>query len=89
MGHLKETFKRIRAHCLKLNPFKYAFGVQVGNFLGFLIHRRGVEIDKNKVKAVIEAKPISNKKELQRFLGQMNYLRRFISNLAGKTKVKG
>ena len=25
--------------------------------------------------------------ELQKFLGQVNYLRRFISNLAGKTKV--
>ena len=28
-----------------------------------------------------------NKKELQKFLGQVNYLRRLISNLAGKTKV--
>ena len=27
-----------------------------------------------------------NKKELQKFLGQVNYLRRFISNLASKTK---
>ena len=27
-----------------------------------------------------------NKKELQKFLGQVNYLRGFISNLAGKTK---
>ena len=34
----------------------------------------------------MEAKPLSNKKELQRFLGQVNYLRRFISNLAGKTR---
>ena len=25
--HLKETFKRMRAHCLKLNPLKRAFGV--------------------------------------------------------------
>ncbi|XP_073294467.1 uncharacterized protein [Primulina huaijiensis] len=32
------------------------------------------------------AMPPKNKKELQRFLGQLNYLRRFISNLAGKTR---
>ena len=33
------------------------------------------------------AKAPQNKKELQKFLGQVNYLRRFIFNLAGKTKV--
>ena len=67
--HLRKTFQRMRAHCLKLNPLKCAFGVQAGNFLGFLVHMRGVKIDKNKARAVMEAKPPSNKKELQRFLG--------------------
>ena len=33
----------------------------------------------------MSAKPPQNKKELQRFLGQVNFLRRFISNCAGKT----
>ncbi|XP_073270596.1 uncharacterized protein [Primulina huaijiensis] len=76
----------MRQHESKLNPLKCAFGVKAGNFLGFLVHQRGVEVDKNKTKAIIEANPHKNKKELQRFLGQVNYLRRFISNLAGKTK---
>ncbi|CAN0843641.1 Transposon Tf2-8 polyprotein, partial [Linum grandiflorum] len=31
--------------------------------------------------------PPSNKKELQRFLGQINYIRRFISDCAGRTQV--
>ena len=35
---------------------------------------------------MLEAKPPQTKKELQRFLGQVNYLRRFISNLTGKPK---
>ncbi|XP_050222165.1 uncharacterized protein LOC126672259 [Mercurialis annua] len=50
------------------------------------VHQRGVEIDKNKANAILEVQPPLNKKELQRFLGQVNYLRRFISNLVGKTK---
>ncbi|GKV01725.1 hypothetical protein SLEP1_g14266 [Rubroshorea leprosula] len=50
-------------------------------------HLRGLEVDKNKARAVIEAKPPQNKKELQRFLGQVNFLRQFISNLVGKTRV--
>ena len=43
-------------------------------------------MDKNKVKVITSAKAPQNKKELQKFLGQSNYLRRFISNLVGKTK---
>ena len=35
----------------------------------------------------MEAKPPASKKELQRFLGQLNFLRRFISNLAGRVQV--
>ena len=71
----------MRFHQLKLNPLKCAFEVQAETFLGFLGHQRGVEVDQNKAKAP------QNKKELHKFLGRVNYLRRFISNLAGKTKV--
>ncbi|XP_073137625.1 uncharacterized protein [Henckelia pumila] len=82
--HLKKSFERMRKHDLKLNPMKYAFGVKAGNFLGFLVHQRGVEVDQNKSKSILEAKPPQSKNELQRFLGKVNYLRRFISNLAGR-----
>ncbi|XP_059635503.1 uncharacterized mitochondrial protein AtMg00860-like [Cornus florida] len=68
-----------------MNPLKYAFGVLAGNFLGFLVHQRGIEMDKKKAKAIIKAKSPATKKELQRFLGQVGYLRRFIANHAEKT----
>ena len=54
----------MRVRKLKLNPLKYAFGVQAGKFLGFLVHQRGVEKDENKAKAIILAKASQNKKEL-------------------------
>ena len=47
-----------------MNPAKCAFGVSAGNFLGFLVHSQGIEVDKNKMKAVLEARPPGNKKEL-------------------------
>ncbi|GKV39784.1 hypothetical protein SLEP1_g47502 [Rubroshorea leprosula] len=87
LEHLRKAFERMRHHGLKMNPLKCAFGVTAGNFLGFLVHERGLEVDKNKARAVIEARPPQNKKELQRLLGQVNFLRRFISNFAGKTRV--
>ena len=84
ISNLKRAFQRMRQHKLKMNPKKCVFGVQAGNFLGFLVHQRGIEIDKNKAKSIIEALPPRNKKELQSLLGKINFLRRFISNSAGK-----
>ncbi|XP_058217458.1 uncharacterized protein LOC131328539 [Rhododendron vialii] len=72
---------------LKVNLLKCAFGVVAGKFLGFLVHNRGIEVDKNKAKAIMEAKPPTTKKELQKLLGSFNFLRRFISNLAGRVQV--
>ena len=90
VNHLRKSFEMMRLHQLKLNLLKCASGVQAGIFLDFLVHQRGVEVDKKKkkkAKAIISTKAPQNKKEFQKFSGQVNYLRRFISNLAGKTKV--
>ena len=81
---LKSAFQRMKKHELKMNPITCAFGVSTCNFVGFLVHYRGIEVDKNKCKAIIEAKAPNNKKQLQRFLGPLNFLRKFTSNLAGK-----
>ncbi|XP_050117640.1 uncharacterized protein LOC126595364 [Malus sylvestris] len=81
---LKQALMRMRIHKLKMNPKKCAFGVRAGNFLGFLVHQRGVEVDKNKSRAILESLPPTNKVQLQRLLGKINFLRRFIANLAGK-----
>ncbi|CAL2276220.1 unnamed protein product [Prunus armeniaca] len=86
VGHLRQAFNRMRAHGLKMNPKKCAFGVTAGNFLGFLVHQRGIEVDKNKAMAIMTAPLPRTKKELQSFLGKVNFLRRFISNLAGKIR---
>ncbi|XP_028118784.1 uncharacterized protein LOC114316317 [Camellia sinensis] len=75
----------MRTYKLKMNPLKYAFGVSAGNFLDFLVHHKGIEVDANKAKAILGARPPANKKELQSFLGKVNFLRRFIANLAKKT----
>ena len=47
-----------------MNLAKYAFGALTGNFLSFLVHQKGIEVDKNKVRAILEARPPMNKKEL-------------------------
>ncbi|GKV43113.1 hypothetical protein SLEP1_g50447 [Rubroshorea leprosula] len=73
LGHLKLAFERMRKYGLKMNPLKCAFDVSVGNFMGYLVHERGLEVGQNKARAVIEAQPPRSKKELQRFLGQLDF----------------
>jgi hypothetical protein len=67
-----------------MNTLKCAFGVLAGKFLGFIVHEKGVEIDPKKIESIRKVQAPTCKKELQRFLGKVNYLRRFICNLSGK-----
>ncbi|KAM1125124.1 hypothetical protein ACFX2B_039957 [Malus domestica] len=81
---LRQAFLRMQRHKLKMNPAKYTFGVSVANFLSFLIHHRGIEVDANKARVIIDAPPLTTKKQLQSLLGKINFLRLFIANFAGK-----
>lgn len=45
LDHLRQSFERMRNYTLKMNPLKCAFCVQVGYFLGFMIHKKGIEIN--------------------------------------------
>jgi hypothetical protein len=87
IADLRKTFNKIRRYGLKLNPRKCAFGVSAGRFLGFIIHEHGIEIDLDRIKSIRNVGPPTCKLEVQKFLGKVNYLRRFISNLAGKIDV--
>jgi hypothetical protein len=46
--------------------------------------RRHIEIDPDRIKYIRNVGPPTFKVEVQKFLGKVNYLRRFISNLAEK-----
>jgi len=50
------------------------------------VHKKGIKINQNKTKVIMETNASSTKKELQSLLGKINFLRRFILNLSGKTQ---
>ena len=87
VNHLRKSFERTRLHQLNLNPLICSFQVQARKFFRVSSSPKRSEVDQNKAKAIISAKAPQNEKELQKFLGQVNYLRRFFSNMARKTKV--
>ena len=71
---LKKVFERCRTFKLRMNPFKCAFGVSSGKFLGFLVHRRGIDVDLAKAITIATMKPSATIKELKSFLGKVLYI---------------
>jgi len=77
-------FERLRRCQLKMNPLKCAYGVTSRKFLGFIVHHRGTEIDQLKIKDIQEIPKPKNLREHRGLQGYLAYIRRFISNLAGR-----
>ena len=50
--------------------------------LGHIISKDGIQIDPTRIEAILQIPHPRNNRELQAFLGQISFLRRFISNLA-------
>ena len=84
LAGLSLALERMRHYGLKMNPLKCDFGVSAGKFLGFIIHEKGIEIDPKRIEAMKKVEAPACKKDLQKFLGKVNFLRRCISNLSGK-----
>jgi hypothetical protein len=84
LADLRLAFRKMCWYKLKMNPLKCVFGVSVGKFLGFIGHEKDIEIDPTKIEAILSVKSPTCKKDLQKFLGKVYYLRRFICNFSGK-----
>lgn len=79
--NLENLFEQLMKFKLRLNPNKFTFGVRSGKLLGFIVNKCGIEVDPEKVKAIQVIPAPKIKKEVQGFLGRLNYIARFISHL--------
>lgn len=85
LKRLREVFLRFRRFKLKLKPKKcQLFQVKVP-FLGRIVSKDGVQVDPEKVIAVKKYPLPRNTKEVERFLGFVNYHREFIPNYAERS----
>eukprot|EP00253_Pinus_taeda_P008689 PITA_08689 len=82
LKHLKKVLDRCRKFGISLNPKKSLFFVKEGKLLGHIISKEGVVIDPKRVYVIESLTLPINKKEIQAFLGKINFLRRFIPNYA-------
>ena len=81
-GHvlaLRKFFERSWFYKLRLNPKKCTFGITSRKLLRFVVSQRGIEVDLEKIKAIVEMKPPRTEKEIRGFLGRIQYISRFIA----------
>ena len=55
-----------------MNPNKCVFGVSVGQFLGFLVYERGIEICQKTIMTINKVVAPETKIELQTLIGKIN-----------------
>ena len=53
IADLEQTFTKLRANGIKLNPEKCVFGVPRGMLLGFIVSERGIEANLEKISAIM------------------------------------
>jgi hypothetical protein len=71
IADLQETFSNLRKYNMILNPTKCIFGVPAGQLLGFIVSHRGIEVNPEKIKAILEISRPNDLKDVQQLTGCM------------------
>ena len=82
MNNISEVLDSFIRVNIKLKLKKCTFIASEVHFLGHIINREGIQMDPEKVKAVHEWLPPNSVKEMQQFLGFVNYYRDFVCDYA-------
>ncbi|KAI7789577.1 hypothetical protein IRJ41_019347 [Triplophysa rosa] len=82
---LMEVLQRVQNYGLKLNKEKCQFGVKEITFLGDKLSERGVKPDQSKIQVILNMPRPTDKKAVQRVMGMINFIGKFIPNLSSKT----
>ena len=86
MPNLVEVFEILRQHKLRLNANKCVFRMGSGKFLGYMITTRGIEVNPVQITAIQQLNWPTNPKEVQKLIGMIATLNRFVSRLADRCR---
>jgi hypothetical protein len=81
-NHVKEVLRRLQANNLYCNAKKCTFHVTEIDYLGLIVLDKGVQVDQSKVTAALDWAAPRNVKNVQEFLGFVNFYRRFAPDFA-------
>jgi hypothetical protein len=79
---IDRILNRLKKSGLKLNPKKCKFAYFELEFLGHVISEEGIRPNPEKIRAVKEMRPPTDKTALKSFLGLCSFYRRFIRNFS-------
>ena len=68
----------MRKYDIRLNLEKCVFGVRGGKFLGFMMTNKWIETNLDNCKANLKMRSPTNLKEVQRLVGRLTTLARFL-----------
>ena len=83
--HLDNVMKRTQEVGLCFNADTCVVKSHPIKFFGNYLSSKGLEPDPDKIAAIVDMTPPTNAQELQSFLGMVNYLSRYIPDLAATT----
>jgi len=69
---------------MRLNSTKCIFGISSSKFLGFMVSQREIKANLEKVKAILDMTSLRSVKEVQRLIGRITALNRFVSRATDK-----
>ncbi|RVW95265.1 Transposon Ty3-I Gag-Pol polyprotein [Vitis vinifera] len=81
LAALERFFEWIRQFRLRLNHKKCTFGVTSGKLLGYMVSERGIEVDPDKIRVILDMPAPRTEREVRGFLGRLQYISRFIARL--------
>ena len=81
-ARLRKVLERARLQNLRLNKDKCHIKKHEISYVGHVLSKDGIKPDPKKTEAITEMPASKNKEELQRFLGMLTYLTKFIPNLS-------
>lgn len=82
---LRGALERARKYNVKFSKAKMQLCKTEIKFLGHKLNKEGISIENSKIDAINALNSPKNKKDLQRILGMINYLAKFVPNLSQST----
>jgi hypothetical protein len=85
-GHLRKVLMQCRKFDISLNPSKSIFSVTKGNLLGHIVSDSGISTYLEWIVVILNLPTLTSKKEVQAFMGIINFLCRFVPDFVVMVK---
>ena len=86
LQNIENVFQVLKDLGVTVNKKKCTFFAKEIEYVGFILDKNGVHVNQNKVKAINELAEPKDLKQLQSFLGGINYYSKFIPDMADIAK---